>query len=141
MQEIWIKLEHNSNHPNDIIAISNTGLYKLRKGTIHTAKLRHHILFNGKYVYTYRILAEYFIPKTEEDIVLGRNYIDHISHQPEGMNINDIRNLRWCTRKENDNFKEAKVNKSKAKKGKKLSEEHKDKISKSMKQYRESIYL
>ena len=141
MQEIWIELEHNSNHPNDIIAISNTGLYKLRKGTIHIAKLRHHILINGKYVYTYRILAEYFIPKTEEDIAMGRNYIDHISHQPECMNINDIRNLRWCTRKENDNFKEAKSNKSKAKKGKKLSEEHKNKISKSMKQYRESIYL
>jgi len=133
MQEIWIEIKHYSNHPNDIVAVSNTGLYKLRKGSIQVAKLRHHVLINGEYVYTYKILADYFIPKTSEDIALGRNCIDHITHHPVGMNINDIRNLRWCTREENNNFKEAKLNLSKAKKGKKLSEEHKRKISQSMK--------
>lgn len=133
MQEIWIEISHNSNHPNDIIAISNTGLYKLRKGTINVAKLRHHILINGEYVYTYKILAEHFIPKTPEDIALGRNCIDHITHNPEGMNINDIRNLRWCTRTENNNFAEARCNSSNARKGKLLSEETKRKISISLK--------
>lgn len=133
MQEIWIEIEHNSNHPNDIVAISNTGLYKLRKGTIHIAKLRHHILINGKYIFTYRILAEHFIPKTEEDIRLNRNCIDHITHNPVGMHINDIRNLRWCTPKENSNFEEHINNISSAMKGKNLTLEHKRKISESMK--------
>lgn len=133
MQEIWIEIEHNSNHPNDIVAISNTGLYKLRKGTIHIAKLRHHILIDGKYIYTYRILAEHFIPKSPEDIALNRNWVDHISHHPVGININDVRNLRWCTSKENSNFEEHINNISRVMKGKKLTLEHKRKISESMK--------
>lgn len=141
MQEIWINLEHTSNHAHDIIAISNTGLIKHRNGIIEIAKLRSHTRVNGKDKYISIILAEHFIPKTEEDIALERNYVDHITHNPSDMNVNNIRNLRWCTRLENDNFTEAKLNKSIAKKNKKHSEEHKRKISESMKRYRESIYL
>ena len=141
MQEIWINLEHTSNHAHDIIAISNTGLIKHRNGITEISKLRSHTRVNGKDKYISIILAEHFIPKTEEDIALGRDWVDHITHNPIDMNINDIRNLRWCTAKENANFKEAKCKHSEAMKGKKHSEEHKRKISESMKRYRESIYL
>lgn len=84
-------------------------------------------------VKVYRLIAETFIKKTEEDIKLGRNMIDHITHKPDGMNINDVRNLRWCTKQENDTFPEAHENKRNAILGKKHTKEHKQKISESMK--------
>lgn len=40
------------------------------------------------------------------------------------MNINDVRNLRWCTTKENNNFEEALINK----RGLKRTEETKNKL-------------
>ena len=67
-------------------------------------------------------MADNFILKTEEDIKLGRTVIDHITHSPVGMNINDVRNLRWCTGAENAGFPEARAN---VKEGlKKYREEH-----------------
>lgn len=159
MQEIWIELERSDNarRPSTIIEISNTGLFRRLNGTVGVIPLRMQIGKPAKRVY--RLLMEYFKPKSEEDIDLCRDQVDHISHNPIGMNINDVRNLRWCTPKENSNFEEAKLNYSKgnkgkntvprseetklkmseAHKGKKLSEEHKNKISEAMKRYRESI--
>lgn len=159
MQEIWINLERSDKArcPNTIVAISNTGLFRRLNGTVGVIPLRMLIGKPAKRVY--RLLMEYFKPKSEEDISLGRDCVDHITHNPIDMNINDIRNLRWCNNKENCNFKEAKLNYSKgnkgkntgprseetklkmseAHKGKKLSEEHKRKISEAMKRYRESI--
>lgn len=49
------------------------------------------------------------------------------------MNINDVRNLRWCTQMENNSFEEHCHNLSKAKTGKPRSEETKNKISESTK--------
>lgn len=82
-----------------------------------------------------RLMAETFIPKTEEDIRLGRNSVDHITHNPKEININDVRNLRWCTKIENDNFPEAHENKRNAILGKKHTEESKQKISESLKKW------
>lgn len=84
-------------------------------------------------VKVYKLMAETFIQKTEEDIKLGRNVVDHITHNPVNMNINDVRNLRWCTKYENDHFPEAHENKRKAMLGKKRSEEAKQKTSETMK--------
>lgn len=107
MDEIWIDLNRNIIQKKTILAISNKGNMKLGSGEIKPIPLRQCITYNGKLIRLYRIIAEYFIPKSEEDITLNRNYIDHITHHPINMNINDVRNMRWCTQKENCNFEES----------------------------------
>lgn len=106
-------------------------------GVIEPAPLRQSIGKPMKLVS--RILAEHFIPKTAEDIAIGRNIVDHITHHPKDMNVNDIRNLRWCTRGENSRFEESRNNHSKAQRGKckgiKLSEERRRQISESQRGY------
>ncbi len=140
-KEIWISTGNNANYCSAIIAASNCGRIMRKNGKIEIASYRQ-IVFVGEkrlQMYVYRFLANNFITKTEDDILKQRNEIDHISHTPDCMHINDVRNLRWCTRKENCNFKEAKLNYSKAKigntnaKGYKRSEEAKEKISASKK--------
>lgn len=120
-----------------IIAISNRGNMKRRNGIIEPAPLRQSIGKPMKLVS--RILAEHFIPKTPEDVALGRNCVDHITHHPKDMNVNDIRNLRWCTKGENTRFEEARNNHSKARRGKgkgiKLSEERRRHISEGLRGY------
>ena len=71
------------------LKIGKWGYYQLSFGCVH------------------KIVAEAFIPKTEEDIVLGRNEIDHI----DGNKLNNnVSNLRWCTHEENINFPLARKN-------------------------------
>jgi len=113
MNEIWIEIINKSNRHDAIIAISNLGNMKRRNGVIEPIPLRQLI----KREYSYRLLAEHFIPKTEEDIEYNRNLIDHISHNPIDMNVNDIRNLRWCNRIENATFDEALSNQRNSKLG------------------------
>lgn len=106
-------------------------------GVIEPAPLRQSIGKPMKLVS--RILAERFIPKTTEDIAIGRNIVDHITHHPKDMNVNDIRNLRWCTKGENSRFEESRNNHSKAQRGKckgiKLSEERRKHISQGLRRY------
>ena len=106
MTEIWVETGNNKQY-NSIVAISNTGLLKTKSGEIRESKIRDEIRLNGKLCRIHRFIAEHFIPKTEEDMLLGRTIVDHITHYPKGININDVRNLRWCTNKENSNFEEA----------------------------------
>lgn len=139
MEEIWINIPINKhNHSlTAIVAISNLGNMKRRNGIIEPSPLRQSIGKPMKLVS--RILAEHFIPKTEEDIAIGRNCVDHITHHPKDMNVNDIRNLRWCTKGENGRFEEARNNHSKAQRGQckgiKLSEERRRHISESQRGY------
>ena len=118
MKEIWVETGNNKQN-NSIVAISNTGLLRIKNGKIRVSKLRESVIYKGKYTTVYRFIAQHFIPKTEEDIRLNRDTVDHISHNPIGMNINDVRNLRWCTRKENNGFPEARENQRKAQLGSK----------------------
>ena len=107
MNEVWFEFRTNEQYQsNVVIAVSNYGRYKRANGEIDYTTYRQSITLNNKQVRLYRIIAEHFIPKTQEDIELGRNEIDHKTHEPDGININDVRNLRWCTHNENMNFEE-----------------------------------
>lgn len=114
---MYIINKANTNN-NTIIAISDEGLMLRRNGVIEPIPYRQNVNHNGKRIRCYRLLMEHFKPKTDEDISLERDCVDHITHNPADMNINDIRNMRWCTHKENLNFEEAKRNKSLSQKGK-----------------------
>ena len=119
MKEIWVETGNNKQY-NSVVAISNTGLLKTKSGEIRESKYRETITLNGKKRRVHQFIAQHFIPKTEEDIRLNRNCIDHITHNPVGLNINDVRNMRWCTQKENSGFEEARRHRSESLKGKKL---------------------
>lgn len=108
--EIWKKVERKIRRKrhNNIIAVSNCGRVMYANGEIKFSNYEQQILVNGKFIHIYRVFAELFVDKSEDDIMYGRNIVDHITHEPVNMNINDIRNLRWCTRKENHNFDEVK---------------------------------
>ena len=121
MKEEWkeITRKKTMNYKSKtVIAISNKGRMKHLDGTITVASYRKAIRIDMKLVRVYRFIAETFIPKTKEDIELNRNFIDHITHKPINMNINDVRNLRWCTNAENQQFEEHRLNLANSKKGK-----------------------
>lgn len=119
MREIWIStFSTNKKDPKTIIAISNKGRIIRKNGTIENTFYMQQFNYNGKRITIHHFIADHFIPKTEDDIMKQRNCIDHITHHPVDMNINDIRNMRWCTHKENCNFNERTEKISKSKKGK-----------------------
>ena len=109
--EEWKNTNNTSYRHDTIVAVSNYGRLKLRNCEIKDSYYRQTMRYEGKHTRVHIVIAKLFIPKTEEDIRLNRNFIDHITHNPIGININDIRNLRWCTCKENNNFPEALQNK------------------------------
>lgn len=77
-----------------------------------------------KFFYVHRLVAESFIPHS-----VDKYEVDHIDTNRTNNNIN---NLRWVTRSEN-NLNPITQKRLGHEKGKKLSEEHKQKISISMK--------
>lgn len=106
MEEIWINIrpQHSSNFA--ITDVSNLGRVRYSNGTVKVASMYGHISVNGVRKEISHIIAESFVNRDNENQTL----VDHRSHNPVGMNINDFRNLRWCTHKENSNFEEAKTN-------------------------------
>lgn len=111
--ELWLPTGNNAH--NSIVAVSNCGRIRRKNGKVEVTKLRHQINYKGKLALIHRVLCEHFIQKTAEDLRLNRICVDHITHKPNGMNINDIRNMRWATQKENMNFDEARRNMSNSK--------------------------
>ena len=80
--------------------ISNLGNVK-RDGMIVDLKINDWGYYALSFGLVHKIVAEYLIPKTEEDISLKRNCVDHI----DGNRLNNIvTNLRWCTHEENVTF-------------------------------------
>lgn len=116
-KEIWIRIETKARTTKRIIALSNCGRAMRANGEIFITKYDTSIWLNNRHNKVYRILADIFLHKTENDKILHRNEIDHKSHNPNDMFINDIRNLRWCTHKENLNFPEAVKNNSEHSRG------------------------
>ena len=118
MNEIWIPTGNINNYPKTIIAVSSFGRIKCKDGSIRYSKYGDKVTIKGKQFRIYRFLADNFLIKTDEDIRLNRNQVDHITHNPSA-NINNINNLRWCTQKENMGFDEARVNNRKGQLGSK----------------------
>lgn len=111
--EEWKSINNTSYRGDTIVEVSNYGRLKLKSGEIRDSYYRQVMRYEGKTTKVHIVIAKLFMPKTDEDIRLGRNCIDHKTHNPIGININDVRNLRWCTYKENNNFEEGKLNKHK----------------------------
>jgi hypothetical protein len=72
----------------------------------------------------HRLLAKAFIPNPN-----NKPHIDHINGVRDD---NRLENLRWCTNKENQNFELARINNSKALKGRKQSSESVEKRAKTL---------
>lgn len=128
MIEMWIKTNNKPVRENIIIEISTMGRLKHVDGTICYSKLRQTIKFNGKNKRVYRIIAENFLSNPE-----NKPCVDHRTHNPKDMNVNDIRNLRWCTRQENNRFPEGIENKRNAKLGTHPTVATREKMSESAK--------
>jgi hypothetical protein len=126
MYEIWKDIEHSENaHKWTYIKFSNAGRLMKKSGEIVDSRYRQLININGDQIKLHRAIADAFLITVHRP---DQNCIDHITHNPVGMNINDVRNLRYCTHAENLRFPEARENNSKSKIGKKLTEEHRLKL-------------
>jgi len=101
IDEQWYEIPRARNQKNAIVAISNTGKYRKLDGTIGILRLRRLLKYDGEKEYAYRIIAEHFLITVRRP---DQNQIDHITHHPDGYEVNDVRNIRWCTKAENNRF-------------------------------------
>ncbi len=129
MIEEWIEIKRKHVRQDNIIAVSNFGNVKYRSGEIRPAALRQQLIEDGKHKVIAHIIIQNFKPRTDEDIAANRTWVDHISHTPSDMNVNDVRNLRWCTQAENNRFEEGNTLRRNAMKGFKHSLETRRRMS------------
>ena len=109
----WVEIPHGRKTKGaTFVAVSDTGMLLRKNGEIVPSTYRQCVSGNRR---IYRIIADNFLVTVRRP---DQVQIDHITHKPGGMNINDVRNMRWCTQKENRNFPEAIENNSKSHKGK-----------------------
>jgi hypothetical protein len=116
IDEQWYEIQRIHTNNQSIAALSNTGKYRRVDGSEGILDLRHKVQHKGTKQLAYRIIAEHFLITVKRP---DQNQIDHITHHPMEYNVNDVRNLRYCTQTENTNFDEAKENGKFCKIGKK----------------------
>lgn len=116
IDEKWLEIPkaRRTRGKKSLVSISNTGRYKRADGTLGILELRHSVRSYGVLKRCSRIIAENFLITVRRP---DQVFVDHITHNPTEYNVNDVRNLRWCTKKENSNFEEARENISKSLKG------------------------
>ena len=91
----------DKNHPYaSTWEVSTLGNIK-RDGQIVELKINDWGYYALSFALVHKIVAEAFIPKTEEDILLNRTEVDHKDGNKLNNNVN---NLRWCTHAENISF-------------------------------------
>ena len=112
MEELWIEIPRSSSCKLcSVVAFSNRGRIRRKDGTVEDTNLRQMIVPNKRKVYVYRLVADHFLVTVRRP---DQQQIDHITHNPTEYAVNDVRNLRYCTSKENGLFTEARENKSKS---------------------------
>ena len=103
---------------------------KQMKQTVHTKGYKTVSLTKDgktKTVFVHRIVAEAFIPNP--------NNLPMVNHKDEDRTNNFVENLEWCTVAYNNTYGNAQKKKAKKLKGVPHTEEHKEKISSSLKRY------
>ena len=125
MQEIWKDIKGYEG----FYQVSNMGRVKNIKGKIRKSRIikSGYVIIDlnknchKKTYYVHRLVAETFIPNTE-----NKPEVDHINTDKTD---NRVENLRWATRKDNQNNPLTRKRNSETHKGKIMSEEFKQKQS------------
>lgn len=130
MEEVWKDIEGYE----ELYQVSNLGNVKslffrrsknpkLLKPNMYCGYLYVNLCKEGKRLLSsiHRLVAKAFIPNP--------NNYPVINHKDENKQNNKVDNLEWCTIKYNNNYGTVKERLSKANKGRKFTQEFKDKVS------------
>ena len=112
IDEQWVDVPQSQYHKRTICQVSNTGKYRRNNGEVGVLTKCQFTHRPEQIIFSHFIAEHFLITVRRPD----QNCIDHITHTPTEYNINDIRNLRWCSKAENNMFEEAVENRSKSRK-------------------------
>ena len=131
MEEVWkvfkdtrIRKNGRPHSKGALWEVSDQGNVK-KNGVLFECRLNCGYKFFGHGYSVHRAVAILFIPNPD-----NKPCVDHINTNPLD---NRVINLRWVTPKENNNNPITKRRQSEARKGRPKSEEHRKKLSESMK--------